>query len=90
MSAEIDDGGPAFPSPGFTYPNGELQYPVYGMPLRDWLATHATEEDIEHHQSPWDYSSSSQSKPARTREEARYKFADAMIRTRKGGTDGNR
>jgi hypothetical protein len=53
--------------------------------MRDWLAMNAKESDIEHHQGPWDHSSGSEPKPARTREEARYKFADAMLAARQEG-----
>ena len=67
------------------YPNGNLQYPVYGMTLRDWIATHATEEDIlahlggtVHPQTGWPIN-------RRTREAAKYAYADAMIAARKGG-----
>jgi hypothetical protein len=33
-----DDGGPAFPRPGVTLPNGEFQWPHDGMSLRDLFA----------------------------------------------------
>lgn len=37
----IDDGGPAFPVPDFTYPSGQTQYGTQGMSLRDWFAGQA-------------------------------------------------
>jgi hypothetical protein len=87
MSAEIDDGGPAFPMS--YHPDGN-NADHQGMTLRDWLAAHATEQDIEEHRNTqyskvtgWPISS-------RTREAAKYAYADEMIRTRKGGTDANR
>lgn len=58
---------------------------THQVSMRDWLAMNATESDIEHHQGPWDHSSGSEPKPARTREEARYKFADAMLAARQEG-----
>ncbi len=87
MSAEIDDGGPAFPMS--YHPDGN-NADHQGMTLRDWIATHATEADIEEHRN---YRFCPQTKcvlSRRTREAAKYAYADEMIRTRKGGADGNR
>lgn len=41
MSA-INDGGPAFPIPDLTYPNGQIQYGTPGMSLRDYAVIHFT------------------------------------------------
>lgn len=87
MSAQIDDGGPAFPSPGFTNPNGEWQYPVCGMTLRDWFATHATEEDINAHIGGTVHPQTGRLYGCRTREAAKYAYADEMVRARKGGAE---
>jgi hypothetical protein len=96
VSAEIDDGGPAFPQPlvfdahGNPVTAGMYFAKVSGMPLRDWLAAHATEADIEEHRN---YRFCPQTKcvlSRRTREAAKYAYADEMIRARKGGTDGDR
>jgi hypothetical protein len=94
MSTEIDDGGPAFPGQLMDFqPNTGHQivrHQWFGMTLRDWFATHATEEDIEEHRN---YRICPQTKcvlSRMTREAAKYAYADEMIRTRKGGTDGNR
>lgn len=35
------DGGPAFPLSGEELPNGERQWPKYGMSLRDYFAAAA-------------------------------------------------
>jgi|LakMenE01Jun11ns_1017448.scaffolds.fasta_scaffold9287952_3 hypothetical protein len=40
MSAPINDGGPAFPTPAGVQHND-------GMTLRDWFAAAASEEDIQ-------------------------------------------
>lgn len=81
----IDDGGPAFPhGPLGDSMHGEdglvwHQYPAMaGMTLRDWFAGQATQEDIDEHRigdfgEPLDIS----------REEAKYRYADAMIAARK-------
>ncbi len=72
--AHENKGGPAFP--------GEDQNNYYwGMSLRDWFATHATEADIlEHRQSAW--SDEMTFEYRFSREEARYRFADAMLAER--------
>ena len=61
----INDGGPAFPT--------RLYAHTPGMTLRDWFATHATEEDILAAQGTYQLVS---------RYEARYIHADRMIEAR--------
>lgn len=88
MSQPIDDGGPAFPQPLAFNPNGDAVTPgmyfpdVSGMPLRDWFAGQASEQDIEHHMTPG-YAAGRII--VRTREQAKYAYADAMLAARKGG-----
>ena len=41
MSDSINNGGPAFPLPASTQPNGEHQWHEYGMSLRDYFAGQA-------------------------------------------------
>ena len=72
MSAQ-NDGGPAFPNvpsdPGYTLWDR-------GMSLRMWLAAHASEDDIKQHEqrmAPCGI-------PTYTREEAKFRYADAMIK----------
>jgi hypothetical protein len=68
----INDGGSAFPM----HPNSW----EYGMTLRDWFATHATEADIaavRGHGLAADLANG-----LGTRYEARYIHADAMLRAR--------
>lgn len=69
MSAP-NDGGPAFPAD--VYINGE---PQSGMSLRDWLAGQARFEDWKH----YSFTTTRNLSPA----EARYAFADAMLKVRK-------
>ena len=35
------DGGPAFPSPDFIHPNGQIEFGTFGMSLRDYFAAKA-------------------------------------------------
>jgi len=64
----INDGGPAFPRP--------MVAAAPGMTLRDWFATHATEQDLQAFRDPrpggWNP----------TRWAARYLHADAMLKAR--------
>lgn len=62
------DGGPAFP-----WPPGILTNGYAGMSLRDWFAAHANESDVEY----WMTRAGTLS-----REDARYLYADAMLRAR--------
>jgi hypothetical protein len=39
--SDIKDGGPAFPFPAYTYPNGEINPGEGGMTLRDYFAAKA-------------------------------------------------
>ena len=85
MSAEINNGGPAFPVScshdgiplRVSYPN------VDGMSLRDWFAGHATESDIEAHTGGDIHPKTGRTYNQRTREQAKYSYADAMIAARK-------
>ena len=65
----INNGGPAFPFKGYA---GE----TYGMTLRDWFASQATDADIAAIQNPPHGAQNI------TRERARYIHADAMLRAR--------
>ena len=74
--AEINDGGPAFPRTGAPY---VLAYE--GVSLRDWLASHASEQDIEDH-TLGDLRDDGRSYNHRSREQAKYAYADAMLKAR--------
>ena len=82
MSAQIDDGGPAFPVPllpGETWigPGSPL-----GMTLRDWFAGQALNGYLaswETNNAPDFYETDHVAKTA-------YTYADAMIEARKGGS----
>ena len=69
---KINDGGPAFPSD---------RADREGMSLRDWFATQASEQDIEEH-TLGDLRASGRSYNHRSREQAKYAYADAMIKAR--------
>jgi hypothetical protein len=66
----INDGGQAFPAGNPTHGGHE------GMTLRDWFASHATEEDI------WAIQNPPHGPQNISRYEARYIHADAMLRAR--------
>lgn len=73
-----NDGGPAFPTVpknhGYDESQGTGSGP--GMTLRMWLAAHASEDDIKQHEqrmAPCGI-------PTYTREEAKFRYADAMIK----------
>ncbi len=72
----INDGGPAFPSTIQYFPDDKNAAEEQGMTLRDWFATHATEEDIAAILNPQHWSQNI------TRYEARYIHADAMLKAR--------
>ena len=83
-----NDGGPAFPcgpsGMSISYDDGrtEHQYPGSpGVSLRDWLASHASEQDIEDH-TLGDLRDDGRSYNHRSREQAKYAYADAMLRAR--------
>ncbi len=73
MSAQIKDGGPAFPAEGPSVG----QFESYGMTLRDYFATHASEADIEASRI-----AGGNLDDPRIRCFARYRHADAMLRAR--------
>ena len=89
MSDRIEDGGPAFHS--ITIDNGDnynapTKYYHKGMSLRDWFATHASEEDIQEFlprtkSEEAEFVDANGFKP--TRQWARYKHADAMLAARR-------
>lgn len=85
MSApeQIDDGGPAFPCENDA--RKEYNWIKRGMSLRDWFASQATENDIEMHTGGDIDPRSGRVVNGRTREQAKYHYADAMIAARKGG-----
>lgn len=66
-----NDGGPAFPSDRA----GQV-----GMSLRDWFATHASENDINRHQSIIERTNGYTCTPSI--EERKYAYADEMIKAR--------
>ena len=80
-----NDGGPAFPVPASEY---NERYP--GMLLRDYIAIHASEADIEHHITQGRVrDTGGKNHPLDepvyvypTRELARYRYADAMLKAR--------
>ena len=71
---EINDGGPAFPVAVDKLLVSE------GMTLRDWFASHASENDIRRHQSIIERSNGYTYTPSI--EECKYAYASEMIRAR--------
>jgi hypothetical protein len=79
-----DDGGPAFPQNDLSsYGMGPAETNNGGMSLRDWFAGRATQDDVRAHQ--WTPDENGIPTDTRTREEAKYAYADAMIAARNGG-----
>ena len=83
----IITGGPAFQV------KSTLDWEAHGMTLRDYFAIRASEEDIQHHLPTGRMidvvtfdgrggKSIEQRSEFRTREQARYAFADAMLQER--------
>jgi len=78
MTAKYN-GGPAFP----TEPRGIVYGDAYdGMTMRDWFAGQATDSDIKELMRIYD-SAGRITDQYRTREQARYAFADLMLEARK-------
>lgn len=73
MTMAEKDGGPAFPKMPDEIRNGSS-----GMSLRDWFATSATEIFRDYTVDPDEFDGYYK----RTREQARYAYADAMIAER--------
>ena len=79
---KINDGGPAFPVPVQDDRDCYSRYAsgYGGMSLRDWFASHASENDIRRHQSLIERSNGYMYQPSI--EECKYAYADAMIKAR--------
>jgi hypothetical protein len=66
-------GGPAFPFPAYTYPNGEINHGEGGMTLRDYFAAKALQGLLS---DSYDFSD-------RNRIAVKaYDFADSMLKAR--------
>ena len=76
-----NDGGPAFPVPMIPWHDGFINVECTGASLRDWLASHASEQDIEEH-TLGTLRDSGRSYNHRSREQAKYAYADAMLKAR--------
>lgn len=79
----MNDGGPAFPVLVGVDICGEPSKvaDVSGMTLRDWFAGNATEEDVRCWIDVFD-ENGAKVYPSRSRQAARYAFADSMIAER--------
>ena len=79
---KINDGGPAFPvsSVGTGDPRDGMTTGSPGMTLRDWFASHASENDIRRHQSIIERSNGYTYMPSI--EECKYAYASEMLRAR--------
>ena len=88
-----DTKWPPFPAPYSNEADGPTMMPTQGMTLRDYFAAKASEEDINEHifkGHKEDYAITDgygrkaiiKREAMRTREEARYRYADAMLKAR--------
>jgi hypothetical protein len=84
VSGKINDGGSAFPvHANHAVIDGRVvSIHETGMTLRDWFAGQATEEDIEAHTGGDIHPQTGRLYDQRTREQAKYAYADAMIAAR--------
>ena len=76
--SNTNTGGPAFPRPSYG-PNE----PADGMTLRDYLAVHATDEDVKAQAEVLREISPMRILPEGWRSTARYMHADYMLKARK-------
>lgn len=89
-AAMTHDGGPAFPvstrpcvsDSGYGHQDSESTWQFGGMTLRDWFATHAPYEEVQHIQRD------SLASGGVTLYQARYAWADAMLKAREQGGKG--
>lgn len=88
-----ETGGPAFPFDELNQQTGCVAVQHAGMTLRDYFAIHATEEDIQRHlptgriievvvETMIGLKEVEKQPEYRTIEQARYAFADAMLKAR--------
>ena len=77
-------GGPAFPQKRIYRCSQGIDHEIHeqGMTLRDWFAGQATEEDIQNHLEHYLCDITSDCIPRYTREQAKYRYADAMLAER--------
>ena len=75
-----NDGGPAFPVPMVPWQDGFVNVECTGATLRDWFASHASENDINRHQRIIERSNGYTYKPSV--EECKYAYASEMLKAR--------
>jgi hypothetical protein len=82
MKTNKNDGGPAFPISDVYFPNGEIQFGMAGMSLRDYFAGQALQQFVaERDHNVWAHERSAEARHEIAR--AAYRIADAMIAARK-------
>lgn len=83
--SEQKNGGSAFPSYASDHRGAACNTtfePRGGITMRDYFAARATEEDIEEHRGYRVNTKSGSREYVLTREQAKYAYADAMLRAR--------
>ena len=73
-----DTGGPAFPFPAYTYPNGEINHGEGGMTLRDYFAAKAMPTVID----TFAFGNADPTRYASGIADGCYEIADAMLKAR--------
>ena len=89
MTDKRDDGGPACPHEA-DYVRGEKMGEYVfnvdfhpGLSLRDYFAAHASDKDVDYYREYKAPAGRSKRLPTKSVVEARYLFADAMLKERK-------
>ena len=76
--SDTNTGGPAFPFPAYTYPNGEINHGEGGMTMRDYFAAKALQGYMVGLKPAQDIGPGMQDRIA----EGMYSMADAMLAAR--------
>ena len=80
--SNTNTGGPAFPFPAYTYPNGEINHGEGGMTLRDYFAAKAMQIMWDAYEKGHCGMNSNAVPDVEIIAEDAYVMADAMLRTR--------
>ena len=80
--SNTNTGGPAFPFPAYTYPNGEINHGEGGMTLRDYFAAKAMEIMWDAYDKGYCGMADSDDPNIQLVAKGAYQMADAMLKAR--------